>query len=63
MTTSTDTRVSTYIRQIIKAVGVMSGYPYPDDTRIHANQAFAFGLALGTLSALAKEWEDRETKP
>lgn len=48
-----------HLRQIIDRLQSDSGYPYKAGDRADPTRAFAYGLAIGTLESLAKEWERR----
>ena len=54
-----------YIEEVIQLVYKASGYPYPSDyvgTAETSARAFAYGVALGTLSKCKDEWEQREAE-
>lgn len=53
-------KVSEYLRGILAGIMEDSGYPYPPDSAVDPNRAFAYGLTAGTLSFLIREWEDKE---
>lgn len=53
--------VSNCLKDIIEELTKLSGYPYSDsDPFPNQYRAFAYGLAIGTLSRLQHEYEQRE---
>jgi len=51
--------VSDHLNAITRKIEHDSGYPYPENSNVPAEKAFAYGLAIGTMLALIKEWEKR----
>ena len=51
-----------WLDRILKDVEKASGYPYKVGETVPDGKAFAYGLAIGHLSMLKREWEQRGEK-
>ena len=58
-------RVKDYLKEIEDKLVKESGYPYPQGSKVDPHKAFAYGMAIGGLSFIRREWEqerERDTK-
>lgn len=51
--------VADYLTIIVNNLEAASGYPYPENSVVSGNKAFAYGLAIGTIHGLISKWEER----